>query len=144
MQELQPWEIHKPSKTSREFVQVMHTDRYSFTSIQRFLAAGGRSDHYFLYLNQEIFLWGISQNLLKAVVSNGKTPIVFNRSSSWKEKKACGPSVCFTSNSYQFCLMSSATAGELDEVWQKRLCSKFPLPSTASVKHNISRHLAAC
>lgn len=65
---------------------------YSFTSIQRFLTAGRRSEHYLLYLNKDIFLntsgnsWEISQNLPKAMESNGKTPIVFNNSSSWKEK----------------------------------------------------------
>lgn len=46
-----------------------------------------------LYLNKDVFLntsgnsQEISQNLLKAMESNGKTTIVFNRSSSWKEKK---------------------------------------------------------
>lgn len=93
VQELQLWEIHQSSKTFREFVQVMHIDRYSFPSIQRFLTAGRTLDHYLLHLNKDIFLntngnsWEISQNLLKAMESNSKTPIVFNRSSSWKEKK---------------------------------------------------------
>lgn len=44
-------------------------------------------------------------------------------------------------NSYQSCLMLSATTGELDEVWQKSLCSKFLLPSPATVKLNKLHHL---